>query len=222
MEKITHLKDLLSYELQCLYRAEEHLQKALPELIKKATHTSLKNFMKHHISEADDHKAQLKEITDLLKRVRNNKPSKVVQTFIDEVTAFIQNVDEGSIDMVIITGLQKIETYKICGYNNACVYASFLGLKKTEKIFQKILEEERDERDLLNELMRAVLPARKSKIREGKPGDDLVASTGYSKEDSNAEEIELQSEDSTQNIQSPGGRAGSSHRSYSHGESRGH
>src|SRR5206468_11947401 len=109
--------------------------------------------------------------------------------------------------------------YKICCYGNARIYASSLNLRKAEKLLQKILEEERDDQVLLNELVQVILPKQEGKIPTGK---NINENKSAEENDEDSEEITSNSNDSTENIQSPGGRAGTSHRSYGGGESRGH
>jgi ferritin-like metal-binding protein YciE len=221
VEKPTHLQNLLVNELQILYCSEEHLQKVLPKLAKKARHSSLKNMLKHHASLSQDHQEQLEAIIQLL--TKQNIPDqscKGMQGLIDELKSLLEaDADEDTVDIVIITGLQKIGSYKICCYGNAKIYASSLNLRKPEKLLQKILEEERDDQVLLNQLMQAILPKQESKVPKGKNMNENKSSE---ENDENSEEIISNSNDSTENIQSPGGRAGTSHRSYGSGESRGH
>src|SRR4051794_8453564 len=219
VEKTTHLQNLLINELQKLYCSEEHLQNALPKFIKKAKHPSLKNMLKHHSSLSEDHQEQAKAIIQLLTKDKIPDHScQGMQGLTDELISSLDNADEDTVDILIITGLQKIESYKICCYGNVRVYASSLNSRKAEKLIQKILEEEHDDHVLLNQLMQAVLPKEESKI----PKRKNINENNSSRDDDDSEEIASNSNDSTENIQSPGGRAGTSHRSYGGGESRGH
>jgi ferritin-like metal-binding protein YciE len=221
VEKTTHLQNLLVNELQLLYCSEEHLQKALPKLTKKAKHSSLKNMLKHHASLSQDHQEQSEAIIQLLTKENiTDQSCQGMRGLIDELKSLLDaHADEDTVDILIITGLQKIESYKICCYDNARIYASSLNLRKPEKLLQKILEEERDDQLLLNQLVQAILPKQESKIPTGK---NINENKSAEENDEDSEEIISNSNDSTENIQSPGGRAGTSHRSYGGGESRGH
>jgi hypothetical protein len=69
-----------------------------------------------------------------------------------------------------------------------------------------------------------VLTIAEDKIRTEEITGKNVSSgqSNVNEEHDNIEDNTSHSVDSTENIQSPGGRAGTSHRSYSRGESRGH
>jgi len=228
MEKVKHLKNLFIYEIQNLYVAEDQVAKALPAMIKKAKHNSLKNALKNYQSITEEHKNRLKEIQKLLieanKDYINVKTGKAIRGLIEEATMLLDNdFDTEIADAVIIAAAQKMQRYKICSYNIARTYAGKLNAAKERKLLHKLLSEEQDADDLLTQLAQIILrrktkPADKEPLSEGNKKRAKIKSD--STNDFNEENDDSIS--STQNIQSPGGRAGTSHRGYASGESRGH
>jgi ferritin-like metal-binding protein YciE len=223
VEPLPNIQDLLVHELRKLTRSEKELQNALPRLIKKAPHTSLKNLLKHHALLSQDHKEESEEILQTLNREDDaDHPCSAMKGLIDELVNSMMPEEAQMRDILLITGFQKIESYKISGYNNAKTYASLLHLRKAERSLRKIVEEERDERELLNQLFLAILP--KADSKRDVANAMVISSSGLKEIHAvhDKDEIESPGSDSTQEIKSPGGRAGTSHRTYGRGQSRGH
>jgi hypothetical protein len=150
--------------------------------------------------------------------LKDNYTCKGMEGLIEEANELMkQRMTKDVIDAAIITCVQKMEHYEICTYGTALAYAQQLQMPKVEALLEETLKEEYDADDLLTSL--AILALNKEadpekKLTPDKPVADLAhASFKITKK------IEHITERS---INSPGGRAGTSHRGYSSGESRGH
>ncbi len=228
METIKDLEALLLHYIQYLYAAEKQIAEAIPGIIDKVQHLSLKNALQHHLSISKKHISRLNKIHLLLHEnkevpkpatsLRGGGANKGVAGLIAEANELLnQQIEKEVNDAAIIGCVQKIEHYEICAYGTALAYATQLHLTKAAELLRETLDEEYDADDLLTALAMAAL--NKEGIPEG---------WEQSKEQA-AKEIDtlLESDSHTvsiteRSIHSPGGRAGTSHRRYPSGESRGH
>src|SRR5215216_3777703 len=142
-----------------------------------------------------------------------------MRSLIDEATALLNNnFDPQVTDAAIIAAAQKMERYKNCTYKIAQTYAGKLNAVKERKLLRKLLNEEQDTDELLTQLAQIILH------QETMSADNEALTKG------NKKNVKIKSEDigdfseesddsisSAQNIQSPGGRAGTSHRRYATG-----
>jgi hypothetical protein len=141
---------------------------------------------------------------------------------IDEL--FNMGLSHDVTDAAIIGAVQKIEHYEICTYGTALAYAMQLHLRDVELLLHEILNEEYDADDLLTALATAGLN------KEAEPEDMAAINKATDPSPKEAVEGALSNNSketgkvqiSERTINSPGGRAGTSHRRYPSGESRGH
>jgi ferritin-like metal-binding protein YciE len=67
MEKMKHLKDLLTHEIQDLYSAEEQIIQAMPMMIEKSKNEQLKKTLQEHLRITEEQKNRLDQVRTLLK-----------------------------------------------------------------------------------------------------------------------------------------------------------
>lgn len=231
MQTIKTLLNLLVYNIENLYAAENIMQHALPSLIEKANHHSLKNALQHHFGLTEEHKKRLEDIGEILMEKKvvleqinvglSEKSNKGIAGLIDEANELMQaGLSAEVTDAAIISVIQKLEHYEICSYGNAHAYAAQLNLHKVAALLNKTLQEEYDADDLLTALATSAI--NKDGVPDGfKSNDVSVVNNSYAADDSDDEE-NIAGSVSERTINSPGGRAGTSHRGYGSGESRGH
>ncbi len=127
------LKILLVHHLQNIYAAEDHILQAMPNVIERANHKSLKNALKHHLGLSLEQKKRLEQSVQLIndKKTAAAKAatlgtgtSKGMAGLIEEVDEILHlEVDKDVVDSAIISYVQKIEHYEICAYclrNRTC------------------------------------------------------------------------------------------------------
>lgn len=236
MDDIKDLGSLLMHHLQNLYSAEEQLMRAMPLLVEKVVHPSLQNALNHHLSLTEGQMKRLEQVARLLAEKLSNggkKGSKPVGIntelngqytckgmvgLIEEANELLdQRLSRDVTDAAIIACVQKMEHYEICTYGTALAYAEQLHLTKAAALLEETLDEEYDADDLLTALATSAFnkeaePEGLSTDKEGIPG----AHPAHIKTAKSTEHI------TERNINSPGGRSGTSHRRYPSGESRGH
>jgi ferritin-like metal-binding protein YciE len=238
MQVIKDLPALLIHYIQILAAAEEHAIPLLSEMIERARHRSLKNALQHHLKVTMEQRSRLERIPELIKMKGTtsenmavtidhdvNKVSRGMEGLIEEAKEMMsRELGSEVTDAAIIGVVQAIEHYEICKYGTAIEYARQLQLHKVEQLLKETLIEEYDADDLLTALATASL--NKEAVPEGlQVSDKTEASspknTGEN-DDTSIRDSHPEQSGSERTINSPGGRAGTSHRRYSSGESRGH
>ncbi|WP_207496683.1 ferritin-like domain-containing protein [Aridibaculum aurantiacum] len=222
MKDINDLQDLLIHLVTQMRSAEVQSQEAIPQIIEKANHRSLKNALQHHHQQTGEQVKRLEKILRVLESDGNKETvCKGMQGLIQEATEIIGSpISKDAIDPAIIFSVQKMEHYEICSYGTAVAYAQQLHLHEVEQMLLETLNEEYDADDLLTAL------ATSGYNKEAAPPD--VEESNFEKEATvnNSGETTPSTTGKVvineRTIQSPGGRAGRSHRGYSSGESRGH
>jgi ferritin-like metal-binding protein YciE len=233
MEAIHDLFDLLIYHVKALYSAEEQVSQAMPSIIEKASHQSLKNALSHHAGLTTAQKQRLAQIPGLINEKRKDMAgsdkrdlgkavNKGITGLLEEVSQLLGLELSGEVqDAAIIAAVQKIEHYEICSYGTALAFATQLRLHHVMQLLDETLQEEYDVDDLLTALATAAI--NKDAVPAGTINTEQPAETFTSSpEDGDTGTEHTEAEDSERTINSPGGRAGTSHRRYGTGESRGH
>ncbi|TDH24168.1 DUF892 family protein [Segetibacter sp. 3557_3] len=223
MQAITDLKDLLQVQLQALYSAEMQISKAMPQVIMKVNHSSLQNALTHHSGLTELQLERLAKVMQILGGVEqlSEQPiNKGIKGILEEITDLLaEDLSKEVNDAAIIAGIQKIEHYEITCYGTALTYAQQLKSHKAEALLHETLQEEYDADDLLTQLAKSAM--NKEALPRLEPEQDTVNDEHVSSDDEYLKKSEKVSI-SERTINSPGGRAGRSHRGYNSGESRGH
>lgn len=228
MKTINNLLDLFLYTLQNIYTAEKTIQQAMPAVLQKVQHSSLRNALNHHSSLTTEQQKRLEKILQLVNqseigRATNFKAfdlnyiNKGVLGLLDELKQMLEvDLSKEVTDASIISVVQKLEHYEITSYGTALAYATQLKLHKIEKLLHESLDEEYDIDDLLTSLAMAAI--NKEAIPANLVTNDKHQSIDETDSSTHLGKVSI----SERTINSPGGRAGTSHRGYGNGESRGH
>jgi ferritin-like metal-binding protein YciE len=230
MDTVNDLVDLLAYYVKNLQAAEEQIDGAMQRWIEKAHHSSLKNALKHHASLTAEQVQRLVRVNEILREKKGGsdtakndaeRQTKGIGGLIEEINQLLNgDISNEVLDAAIIASVQKIEHYEICAYGTAHAFAQQLRLHNVGELLNETLHEEYDADDLLTSLAKAAL--NKEAIPTGMEIDERIPgsvdATEGSEEVKNAATFSI----SERTINSPGGRAGTSHRRYGTGESRGH
>lgn len=224
---IKSLSGLLARSIQNLHASEDHKLQELPAIVEKVKHTSLKNALNHHLSLTAEQKKRLEKILLLINEPSGEEHielnpdhiSKGMMGLLEEAKEILKTGLEADVtDAAIIAAVQKMEHYEISGYGTALAYARQLQITPAVALLNETLEEEYEADDLLSALATASL--NKEAVHEDVRTFSNPVSDDKSSEESNSNISEVHITERT--INSPGGRAGTSHRRYGTGESRGH
>jgi ferritin-like metal-binding protein YciE len=141
--KLKSLDDLLIHELQDIYHAEGQITKALPRMIKAATHPELQAAFEEHLEQTEGQIERLDQAFKLLGMPAKGKKCEGMAGLIEEGKKMMEEDAEPSVmDAALIAAAQKIEHYEIASYGCVCTYAEMLGYEQVHDLLGQNLEEE--------------------------------------------------------------------------------
>ena len=138
-----HLQELYVEELKDLYSAENQILKALPRMIKAATHAQLKRAFMKHEKQTREHAKRLERICKNLGEKPTGKKCVGMEGLIEEGKDLIKEKPEPSVlDAGLISAAQHVEHYEMAGYGTCRTWARLLGYEQHADLLQKTLDEE--------------------------------------------------------------------------------
>ena len=142
--QMENLKDLFTEDLKDLLHAENQILKALPKMIKAASHSDLKSALEAHLKETKGHVTRVEKVMEIVGMPVKTKPCKAMQGIIDEGKEVMEeDAEDDVMDAALIGAAQKVEHYEIASYGTLCTYADLLGLPEAKKLLGQNLEEEK-------------------------------------------------------------------------------
>jgi ferritin-like metal-binding protein YciE len=142
-EEIRTMDDLFVHQLEDVYYAEHQIEKALPDMMDKATDAELKRGFKTHLAET---KKQIKRLEQVFKKL-DQEPKGTECPAIDGIIEEANDVageieDKEVLDAALIAAAQAVEHYEITRYGTLVVWAKQLGRKDLATILGETLREE--------------------------------------------------------------------------------
>lgn len=152
MNKLISLEDLLQYQMQIIFDAENQLIQSLPVLEEAASRVELKKIFSQHLEETKMHKERMTGMAHDLNILLKGKTCEVMQRLIKQINKFCDlNVPLNIKDAALITYAQRIENYEIASYGNIIRYAQALGYDYlTNSLQQNMIEESNAHKILYN------------------------------------------------------------------------
>lgn len=150
------LQDLYVDELKDLYNAENQILRALPKMIRAATHPQLRRAFTMHERQTRQHVKRLERICRNLGVNPKGKKCVGMQGVIQEGVELIQERPAPDVlDAGLIAAAQHVEHYEIAGYGCVRTYARLLDEEEHAGLLQQTLDEEEDTDRLLTSLAEA-------------------------------------------------------------------
>lgn len=147
------LHELYVDELKDLYSAENQILKALPRMIKAATHKQLKAGFTKHERQTRQHVKRLERIFRSLGEKPTGKKCVGMEGVLKEGSELIkEKPDKEVLDAGLISAAQHVEHYEMAGYGTVRTWARLLGHDDHAELLQQTLDEERDTDESLTEL----------------------------------------------------------------------
>lgn len=147
------LKDLYIEELKDLYSAEKQIIKAMPRMIKAASHPELKRAFTKHLKQTESHAKRLERICKQLGVKPKGKKCVGMEGLLKEGRDLIkEKPDSDVLDAGLIASAQHVEHYEMAGYGCVRTYARQLGYEDQAVLLQTTLDEEGDSDKLLTEI----------------------------------------------------------------------
>ncbi len=141
--KLNVLEDLFVQELSELYGSEQQILKALPKMIKSASHESLQEAFSEHKKETKDQIIRLEKIFKLLGEDPQKPKSYPIKGVLLKGDEIIHTEADSAIkDAALIAAAQKVEHFEIAGYGAARTHAALLGYEEVASLLEASLQEE--------------------------------------------------------------------------------
>lgn len=138
------LQELFEDGLKDIYWAEKALSKALPKMEKNASSENLKEALKSHLNETNEHISRLEEVFKSIGKKAEAEKCDAMEGLLEEGDGIIEQTEEGMVrDAGIISAAQKVEHYEIATYGTLAAFAKVLKHKDALDLLLKTLEEEK-------------------------------------------------------------------------------
>ena len=137
------LRDLYVEELKDLWSAEKQILKALPRMIKAATHQKLKSAFAKHEKQTRAHVTRLERICKELGESPRGKKCVGMEGLLEEGAELIKEKPAKDVlDAGLISAAQHVEHYEMAGYGTCRTWARTLGYENQAQLLQTTLDEE--------------------------------------------------------------------------------
>jgi ferritin-like metal-binding protein YciE len=141
---IKTVEDLFLHSLQDIYYAEHQIEKALPDMIDKASDAELKKGFRMHLRQT---KGQIKRLDQAFKKLKM-KPQgtkcPAIDGIIDEANDIAGEVDDKMVlNAALIAAAQAVEHYEITRYGTLAAWAKLLGHADVARLLAANLKEEK-------------------------------------------------------------------------------
>ena len=150
---IKTMDDLFVHTLRDIYYAEKQIEKALPEMIEKATDPSLKQAFQAHLGETKNHVRRVEQVFKLRGIEAKGVDCPAIDGIIEEAHDVAGEVaDKRVLDAALIAAAQAVEHYEMTRYGTLVAWAKQLGHGEWASVLQQNLDEEKAADQKLNSI----------------------------------------------------------------------
>lgn len=147
------LEELYVEEIKDLYNAEQQILKALPGMVKAASHQELKKAFSTHEKQTKEHVRRLEQVLKELGKPLRGKKCVGMEGLLKEGKELIAEKPEPDVlDAGLIAKAQHVEHYEMAGYGAARTWARLMGYDRQAELLQRTLDEEGETDKLLSAL----------------------------------------------------------------------
>jgi ferritin-like metal-binding protein YciE len=172
---LNELRDLYVHELRDLYNAEKQITKALPKMIKAASHDELRSAFEEHLEVTREQMSRLEQIFETMGERAAGPKCKGMEGLIEENKEMLEEDAEPSVcDAALIVGAQKVEHYEIAGYGSVRTFAQMLGETQAARLLERTLREEEETDRKLTEIAKMINDEAESSASEDEMEDEDV------------------------------------------------
>jgi ferritin-like metal-binding protein YciE len=152
------LQELYVEEIKDLYNAENQILKALPRMIKAASHPQLKRAFAKHERQTREQAKRLERIAKELGEKPTGKKCHGMEGLIEEGKELMKEKPAPDVlDAGLISAAQRVEHYEMAGYGTCRTWARQLGFERQAQLLQTTLDEEEETDRELTALAEAVI-----------------------------------------------------------------
>ena len=150
---IDDLKSLYTTQLRFLLSTEQQITEALPKMEKAATDSELKQALRTHLQETQQHVQRLEQILQKCAGDTDAKKCGVTSALISAGETMIKASNDNAVrDAGIIASAQKVEHFEMATYGTARNWAYTLGYNDQAEMLDKTLKEEGHADHLLTQI----------------------------------------------------------------------
>lgn len=137
------IHELFVDELQDILSAENQIVQALPEMIKAAESTDLKEAFSHHLQETKKQVQRLEKIFKMLKIQPQGETCEAMEGLIREGKEVLSHYSASPVrDAALISKAQRIEHYEISAYGTLRTFAKELDFGDIADLLRESEDEE--------------------------------------------------------------------------------
>ena len=171
--EIETMEDLFMHTLEDIYYAEHQIEKALPDMIKKASDGELKKGFQTHMRQTKGHIKRLDQAFKKLKVTPAGTKCPAIDGIIDEANEIAGEIqDKMVLNAALIAAAQAVEHYEITRYGTLVAWAKLLGRNDVAKVLNMNLKEEKATDKKLNGIAKRKIN-RKAAARQRKQPDTV-------------------------------------------------
>jgi ferritin-like metal-binding protein YciE len=138
------MNDLFLHTMQDIYYAEHQIEKALPDMVEKASDAELKKGFRTHLKQT---KGQIKRLNQAFKKLKvrpEGTKCPAIDGIIDEANEIAGEIDDKMVlNAALIAAAQAVEHYEITRYGTLVAWAKLLGRNDVAKVLNMNLKEEK-------------------------------------------------------------------------------
>jgi ferritin-like metal-binding protein YciE len=153
MAKQKNLQDLFHDTLKDIYFAEKKILTALPKMAKAANSDALRAAFEKHEAETAEQVTRLEQVFEELGETPHGKTCPAIIGIIEEGQEIMKEFKGApALDAGLLSAAQAVEHYEISRYGTLKTWAEELGLKRSVKLLDATLKEEKATDEALSEL----------------------------------------------------------------------
>ena len=166
---IATMDDLFVHALQDMYYAERQSERALPDMVQKASDGELKKAFQTHLRQTKTHIKRLEQVFKKLKLKPSGTDCPAIDGILNEANEIAADVrDKVVMNAALIGAAQAVEHYEITRYGTLIAWAKALGHTDAAQLFAANLREEKATDKKLNGIAKRKVN-RKAVARRPKP-----------------------------------------------------
>ena len=170
---IESFEDLFLHSLEDIYYAEHQIEKALPDMIEKASDAELKRGLRTHLRQTKGHIKRLDQAFKKIKVTPQGIQSPAIDGIIAEANEIAGEVaDQMVLNAALIGAAQAVEHYEIARYGTLVAWAKLLGRRDVAKLLAMNLKDEKATDKKLGSIAKRKIN-RKAAARKQPPLDNI-------------------------------------------------
>jgi ferritin-like metal-binding protein YciE len=165
--------DLFMHTLQDIYYAEHQIEKALPDMIEKASDAELKKGFRTHLKQTKGQINRLDQAFKKLKQKPKGTKCPAIDGILEEANEIAGEVDDKVVlNAALIAAAQAVEHYEITRYGTLVAWAKLLGRGDVARLLDANLKEEKATDKKLNGIAKRKI--NKKALARKKPRPDEI------------------------------------------------